>query len=155
MDKAQIAQLDIIANLCPSVGGVAVYKARAVLGSLIDQIGMRSWNDMNNCNNAIANLRSSPIAPIVSTTNTLKVLAFPNPAQNLLKLTFYNTNTISDTPHSVQIFNTMGSVVKHIALKSLQDTDIDTQDMATGVYFLKITAQNESWSETIKISILR
>ena len=145
----------MIANLCPSLGGVAVYKARSVLGSLIDQIGTRNWNDRKNCDNAIANLRSNPIERIVPITNTPKVLAFPNPTTDLLTLTFYNTNTLSEEPHIVQIFNTVGTVVKHIELKSLQDTNIDTQGMASGVYILKLTAHNGVWSETLKISILR
>ena len=85
----------------------------------------------------------------------VEIKAYPNPTDGLLKLSFYNTSTLNETPCTVQIFNTIGTVVKHIELKSLQDTNIDTQGMASGVYILKLTAKNGSWSETIKISILR
>jgi Secretion system C-terminal sorting domain len=155
MDKVQIEQLDIIANLCPSLGGVAVYKARSVLGSLIDQIGLRHWNDRKNCDTDIPNLRSNPIERIVSTTNTPQVLAFPNPANDLLKLSFYDTNASSEAPHTIQIFNTMGGVLKHIDLKKLQDTDIDTKEIPVGVYILKVAAKDGQWSKSLKISILR
>jgi hypothetical protein len=85
----------------------------------------------------------------------VEIKAYPNPTDGLLNLTFYNNNTLSEEPHIVQIFNTVGTVVKQIELKSLQDTNIDTQGMASGVYILKVSAKNGQWSETLKISILR
>jgi hypothetical protein len=155
IDKTQIDQLDAIANLCPSVGGVAVYKARSVLGSLTDQIGTRSWNDMKNCDISIPNLRSTVEVSNKSEITIPKVLAYPNPTNDMLKLSFYDTNNIDDTPYSIQIFNLTGSIVKHIELEKLQDTNIDTKGLSSGVYFLKITALEGTWSQTLKISILR
>jgi Secretion system C-terminal sorting domain len=85
----------------------------------------------------------------------IKIKAYPNPTSDIFRLSFENTEGVGETPHTIQIFNTVGRVVKQIELKSLQDTNIDTQGMASGVYILKVSAKNGVWSETIKISILR
>ncbi len=155
LSKAQIDQLDIIANLCPSVGGVAVYKARTILGSLELLIGKRSWSDWKNCSeNAIA-IRSEDLEKPESSISTPKVLAFPNPTDGILRLSFYDTNEANNAPHTIQIFNTTGASIKVIELEGLQDTDIDTQSMPTGMYILKISARDKEWSKTIKVSILR
>jgi hypothetical protein len=41
-------------------------------------------------------------------TTTPKILAFPNPTDGILKLSFYDTNKLSETPHIIQVFNTTG-----------------------------------------------
>ena len=83
------------------------------------------------------------------------VNAFPNPTDGLLKLSFYNTHTSSDVPHSIQVFNTIGAVLKHIEIERLQDTDIDIRDLASGIYILKVTSKDGQWSRTLKISVFR
>jgi Secretion system C-terminal sorting domain len=85
----------------------------------------------------------------------VEIKAYPNPTDGLLKLSFYNINTVNETSCTVQIFNTTGQVIKHVELPKLQDTDIDTEGVASGVYILKLSAKNGGWSETLKISILR
>jgi hypothetical protein len=85
----------------------------------------------------------------------VEIKAYPNPTDGLLKLSFYNINTVNETSCTVQIFNTTGQVIKHVELPKLQDTDIDTEGIASGVYILKVSAKNGDWSETLKISILR
>ena len=85
---------------------------------------------------------------------SVEVKAYPNPTDGMLKLVFDNTNVSSDIPLSIQIFNTTGKLMKHIELQKLQDTDIDTHSMASGVYILKVTAKDGQWSKTLKISIL-
>jgi Secretion system C-terminal sorting domain len=82
------------------------------------------------------------------------IKVYPNPSDGILKLSFYDTNTSNETPHTIQIFNTMGGVMKYIEIERLQDTDIDTQGIPSGVYILKVTAKDGLWSKTIKVSIL-
>jgi Secretion system C-terminal sorting domain len=84
----------------------------------------------------------------------VEIKAYPNPTDGLLKLSFYNINTVNETSCTVQIFNTTGQVIKHVELPKLQDTDIDTEGIASGVYILKLSAKNGGWSETLKVSIL-
>ncbi len=154
LNQSQIDQLDAIAKLCPSVGGVAVYKARSILGSLAIYIGKRTWNDWKDCSGIAVEMRSNKAKSETETNNTPKVLAFPNPTDGMLKLVFYDTNASSDAPHTIQIFNTTGGLLKHIELKKLQDTDIDTQGITSGIYILKVTAKDGKWSESVKISVL-
>jgi Secretion system C-terminal sorting domain len=153
LNQGQIEQLDIIANLCPSIGGVAVYKARSVLSNLAAYIGTRSWRDLQNCSEDALTIRGNEANNAVE-VNTPKVLAFPNPSNDILRLSFYDANSVSENPHTIQIFNTTGAVVKQIELEMLQDTDIDTKGMSEGIYILKVSAKDGQWSKTLKISIL-
>ncbi len=84
----------------------------------------------------------------------IEIKAFPNPATDIVKISFNNTEGVSDAPHTIQIFNTTGGVMKYIELKRLQDTDIDTKGIAAGIYILKVTSKDGQWSKSLKISIL-
>lgn len=76
----------------------------------------------------------------VSTTKP-EVIAYPNPASNLLTINF----TDNSTNHKYELNNLLGQSVLQFEMN-----EIDTSKIADGIYFLKID-QNNNWTKKIII----
>ncbi|MCF6129946.1 T9SS type A sorting domain-containing protein [Flavobacterium sp. AS60] len=76
------------------------------------------------------------LTPVSMDNNSIKV--FPNPATNVLNI----QNNNDDTNASIEIYSISGAKVK--ALKATQSlTTISVSDLQSGVYFVKVTMNNQ------------
>jgi hypothetical protein len=69
---------------------------------------------------------------------------YPNPTSNVWNIDTNNTNI-----QTVEIFNTLGRLVKSIEVNA-SEISIDANDFASGIYFAKINSQNSN-SNTVKL----
>lgn len=93
-------------------------------------------------------------ALITSNNKTTKPLAkipaikiYPNPVKNILNVRLENKQTIE--PLFLSIINTQGQIIYH--RKFLNNASIDFSGFKKGIYFLRFTDDNNSFSETRKI----
>jgi len=70
--------------------------------------------------------------------------AYPNPTQNQ-----WNIETTNANIQSVDIFNTLGRLVKSVNVSN-SDVTIDASDLSSGIYFAKINSSNNN-AQTIKL----
>jgi hypothetical protein len=72
------------------------------------------------------------------------VEVFPNPAKDYVKITFFSDG---ETTSTVQLIDINGRTVKTIS-QNFNDGDnefnVDTQDLTSGIYFLKFTTSDSS-----------
>lgn len=96
-------------------------------------------NDDTNTNGTPDYLESAValgVNPVSLTNHAIKV--FPNPATTLLNI----QNNTTDTNASIEIFSISGAKVKSLkATEAL--TTISVSDLQTGVYFVKVTMNNQ------------
>lgn len=64
---------------------------------------------------------------------------YPNPTKGIL-----NISVSSELPESYVIYNTLGQTVKSQKVNSSSDLTIDTSSYSNGVYFVKITKDNQT-----------
>ncbi len=132
ISPTQLASIIDIAYQCPSAGGTAVYRARAMYSIVNDTI---VYDDYEACWNVNINWRQG------NTNNhgNLDVLAtdnfftYPNPASGSLYIeygTMYYGATYS-------LINTLGQTVKAIVLSDEGKTEVKVNDLAQGIYILK------------------
>lgn len=69
----------------------------------------------------------------INANNTLKVNAYPNPAQNIL-----NVELTSNATATISIVNLVGQTVKSVSVNQLKNT-INISDLSAGMYMLKVT----------------
>jgi Secretion system C-terminal sorting domain len=84
----------------------------------------------------------------------IKIRAYPNPTNDILRLSFHDANVFKEVFLNIQLFNVTGGLIKQIQTKGLQDIDIDTAGISSGFYILKVSAKDGQWSKTLKISVL-
>jgi hypothetical protein len=63
---------------------------------------------------------------------------YPNPADQSFKI------LVSSEPMTVSIYNSLGVLMKEYRLEPPQESEIDTYNMADGVYFVKISSPQKS-----------
>jgi len=68
-----------------------------------------------------------------------QIKLYPNPANDFLAISVKD-----ELPDSFSIYNTLGQLIKEVAIASEADLIVDTQSLSQGVYFLKITKENAS-----------
>ena len=68
---------------------------------------------------------------------------YPNPANDFVAL-----SVTDELPNYLAVYNTLGQLVKQVTVSSEADLTIDTQALAQGVYFIKVT--KESASKTLQ-----
>jgi hypothetical protein len=102
---------------------------------------------------SIENAGIAYIDNILFTQNTLSTdgfdlveefSAFPNPTRDSWTIKAGNLNI-----QSVEIFNTLGRLVKSVEVNST-DANIDATDLSSGIYFAKINSEGNS-AQTIKL----
>lgn len=69
---------------------------------------------------------------------------FPNPT-----IDNWSINSQNESIKNVEIFNTLGRLVKNIAVND-QTVEIDATDLSSGIYFAKVTGENNQ-STTLKL----
>lgn len=104
-------------------------------------------------NNSVDNAGVAYIDNFLITQNTLSAnnfienndfTTFPNPTLDSWNIKSSHTNI-----QSIEIFNTLGRLVKTLQVNDTQ-VRIDSNDLSSGVYFAKVNSQNNS-AQTIKL----
>jgi len=103
---------------------------------------------------ATANDASSTIGTITVTisnqsvgifsTDINEVSFYPNPTSNVLNINF-NNYKIED----VQLINNQGQVIVKLKTNGANNTELDMKDLNTGVYYLKLTSNDNSITKKI------
>ena len=72
-------------------------------------------------------------------------VVFPNPAKDKITVRLFATTTAS-----IIVYDVLGNVIKEKTTDQLQ-SDINTEDLTSGIYFVKITQQGKSFTQKIVI----
>jgi hypothetical protein len=73
------------------------------------------------------------------------VSVYPNPANDILNISLGET---SDLPEAYSIYNNLGQLIAQKAISSATDLSINTSDLSSGIYFIRI--EKESAVKTLK-----
>lgn len=86
-------------------------------------------------------------APLgTSTFDVLEMVSvYPNPANDILNISLGAT---SDLPEAYSIYNNLGQLIAQKAISSTTDLSINTSDLSSGIYFIRI--EKESATKTLK-----
>lgn len=72
-------------------------------------------------------------------------VVFPNPAKDKVTVRLFATTTAS-----IILYDVLGNVIKEMTTDQLQ-SDINTEDLTSGIYFVKVTQQGKSFTQKIVI----
>ena len=144
LTASQVESLIIIAEVCPKIGGPAVYQARnSLLESVVakindnyeecypisDEIGEMSYNILDD-------KMDQSISSNFSANNLLRV--FPNPVKEVLTI-----STASDRKGSIWITNSQGEILKEISFEHNSSHKISIEEnWSSGIYFCKVLYDN-------------
>jgi hypothetical protein len=147
----QVAEMQNMAILCPSLYGPGVYGIRALLKSIdslsisylspcemaIDPLGQSGGNNQRRGSVSAAQRGDLPdfdelaISKDVSTLEA-KVLLYPNPAQNLINVESKESNIVF-----YELSSPAGLILKTEKVQSTNIFTIDVSKLSSGFYFLK------------------
>ncbi|MBK9732780.1 MAG: T9SS type A sorting domain-containing protein [Chitinophagaceae bacterium] len=129
--SGEISGLFSIADQCPYEGGVAVFKARALLRSVIDTL---FWNDRDICDVSPKIYESSQVQ-----LNSFSV--YPNPTSGIFtfKYSFHQTETCL-----IVLQDVIGQNLKTIWLSNKSgEIDIDLSQFGSGIYSLFLNSSDD------------
>jgi len=132
---AQEATLQFIANLCPALGGSAVYKARSLYYLINDTA---SYNDANLCIQQGVLFRIAQETNSSSVSSTIKI--YPNPTKEsfTIECPFIENQSVRYT-----ILSSIGQVVlSGRILSTVQIIEVVPDQIAAGIYLIKLTDQD-------------
>ncbi|MBL0072637.1 MAG: T9SS type A sorting domain-containing protein [Bacteroidetes bacterium] len=125
-----INQLEGIAAQCPLAGGNAVFKARAILSLLNDEL---VYDDINICLQAGIILRQIPKKPTAR--------LYPNPANNSVTLV-YELPEVSTA--EFLLFNSVGMLQLKQQMKiDITQMSFSTEQLAPGVYHYQVNTSSD------------
>ncbi|MBL7913481.1 MAG: T9SS type A sorting domain-containing protein [Bacteroidia bacterium] len=125
-----INQLEVIADQCPLAGGNAVFKARAILSLLNDEL---VYDDINICLQAGIILRQIPKKPTAR--------LYPNPANNSVTLV-YELPEVSTA--EFLLFNSVGMLQLKQQMKiDITQMSFSTEQLAPGVYHYQVNTSSD------------
>ncbi|MBI3519820.1 MAG: T9SS type A sorting domain-containing protein [Bacteroidetes bacterium] len=111
--------------------------------------GLQSLDQVQNQVNILSNVS---IGVKENKLNDIIFKAYPNPANDQLNLHFVLAKSES---YTVEISNTLGQVVKTIAMPDLQagmyNQAINTSDLGAGIYTIKVNGKNTQGTEKLVI----
>ncbi len=130
MGDDAINQLEVIADQCPLAGGNAVFKARAILSLINDEL---VYNDINIC------LQAGIILRQISKTPTASL--YPNPANNSVTLV-YELPEVSTA--EFLLFNSVGMLQLKQQMKiDITQMSFSTEQLAPGVYHYQVNTSSD------------
>lgn len=132
LSSTDSSDLITVANLCPLSGGLATFRARAVLGAL----GI--WYDYSSACQPPQALKSGHSKEARENVGILEQEDFvlkiaPNPVRQVLTISW----TKNDKPVQCQIIDVRGVVQKTMTLTG-SHYELNTLDWKAGMYFVKI-----------------
>jgi hypothetical protein len=122
--------LEYIAAQCPLAGGNAVFKARAILSLITDEM---VYDDVNICLQAGIILRQTPKKPAAH--------LYPNPANSSVTLVY---ELPEGSTAELLLYNSVGM----LQLKKPLNTDMtsmsfSTEHLSPGVYHYRVNSNND------------
>jgi hypothetical protein len=133
LTSTQVITLTNIANQCPSTGGNAVFRARAML-SLVD---LQYYGNDLNC---IGQFAPTPKPEVAATKHLNKVLVYPNPASDVVNFSW----EVMEGNGTLVFSDLMG---KQVFSKTLDMTvgsaQVDTKALPPAMYICKLVQGNE------------
>jgi hypothetical protein len=142
-DSLQQATLDSIAYQCPLTGGMAVFRARAILEGLTGE----AFDDEVLCAEGQQGLMTPPG---VNTIPFKTIVAYPNPAQNAVTVRFAHK---IDRGQQMALLSPLGQTIR---VYDLPEGDIqfnmDISGMPQGIYYLKVFGNGQE-TEIIKLVV--
>ncbi len=143
-----IDQLSYIAFQCPSVGGDAVYAARALLSRANLNYEYDDEPCVANPNEPIGGKQISNNIP-----NSSETIAYPNPAQELVNIQ-RNIENLSLEANVTLSDLTGRTLVQENVDNYIRDFNLNTENLHSGMYLIHIKYQNGK-SESLKINIIK
>ncbi len=123
--------LQAIADQCAYSGGVAVYRARAIM----DQFSFQDQNDELTC---------FPPVPILSdlnkTTKTIEFYVVPNPADQTVRLHTAENLVVIE----VALINEQGEVLRKFSGETIPNS-INIQGFQNGLYYFRFLTENDQY----------
>jgi Secretion system C-terminal sorting domain len=88
------------------------------------------------------------IVRIGKTGDAVKVIAYPNPVENELRITI--PQNWQDKQVSYQLMNANGQIIKSYTIQHASQTEIISMtQVPTGMYLMKVTSGNETGTQTV------
>jgi hypothetical protein len=145
----QLKDLKYLAGQCPLEGGEAVYRSRSLLSLVMDTF----YDDYGLCAVAAKNVKKGSESAGARGVDGLKLNTLPNPASSYLII---QSNISTEENLSVVVYDNMGRSVleQPISLGSKQ-TRINTQLLASGLYYIKVFSPSSSPVYSGKFNIQR
>jgi hypothetical protein len=145
----QLKDLKYLAGQCPLEGGEAVYRSRSLLSLVMDTF----YDDYGLCAVAAKNVKKGSESAGTRGVDGLKLNTLPNPASSYLII---QSNISTEENLSVVVYDNMGRSVleQPISLGSKQ-TRINTQLLASGLYYIKVFSPSSSPVYSGKFNIQR
>lgn len=106
---------------------------KAAVATAVHLAGIRHSGEASSSPSTITNINTS-------SSPTLSLSLVPNPTQNQTTLQIKGNTT--DTQFTIQIYNTQGSLVDTYTLQNSYTQAINTQNLPTGMYWVKVAANN-------------
>ena len=142
-NKAQKDALFVIAMQCPMLGGNAVFRARALLALINNEM---LFDDRATCNCAGISIRKANKDKHTSTSSI-----YPNPANQTATLTFHFKEQQTG---KLLISNSVGQLIASFSLNGANDRyNFSTEGFTSGIYYCRIVS-NEEYSENLKLIII-
>lgn len=129
-DSTQLVQLQYIAGKCPYEGGTAVFRARAILSGLPEDV----FDNESLCSPPDSEELLLP--PDIEPQYLSVVSIYPNPAKNSITLSLTEQTAEEET---LYLINTYGQKIKEYSLPEGQlSFIIELPVLSPGIYYLKI-----------------
>ena len=141
----QLATLQSIANQCPLIGGRAVFEARAALNGYLNTSIL--YGDSACYGSAGQNHRSESNQSPANRTASV----YPNPASTLLNVQVkLQLNEVAN----ICLYNNLGEMVMCQVLKASLTT-LPINNLASGIYYYRITDMNGALIKADKVMVVR
>jgi hypothetical protein len=135
----ELAEVEAIAQLCPSEYGKAVFQARVLLlrkyGKSMDQYGQDCDRGMQ------------PVAKVVAEPESAVALGiFPNPTHADVTVEYRNPSVQSDA-FVVRVFSTLGVLVREVQVLGQEGylkATLSTEGLENGTYFVQIWGEGRA-----------
>lgn len=127
----QVEELRQIASECPYVLGYPVYMARMLLSVIEPTVYHNECEDM---------IEERNIEKPKVEDNICKVKVYPNPARD--EFTIELVDDLRGKKTNVELYNLYGNIVKNIVMNLAEKISINTVDLSSGIYFYKVSLDN-------------
>ncbi|MDY8134877.1 T9SS type A sorting domain-containing protein [Aquimarina sp. 2201CG5-10] len=142
-DPQEIAQGDIYVELGATTddGSTIVIDDSAVNTNVIGSYSVTYNATDLSCNDAIEVIRTVNIVPPLSLEDNILakgITVYPNPTGGLLYI-----DSIENPMDTIEVIDMSGRIIKSIEQDAVSRYQLNTSNLARGVYFLKITSGNQ------------
>jgi hypothetical protein len=142
--SAQKTAIDAIADACPIMSGLCVFRARSLRKLYVPNA---TYNDVELCQHVGISYRIKPKAEVVITKPIYKV--YPNPANDYLTIEIINSSVSNSF---ISLTDILGRIVYTQKINT-NSHQIDVNSIPVGMYHLKIFSEEDSSNFIQKVII--